>query len=154
MMRNATSLLASVLVFSAMTGCKDDHSHSPDKSNPPTQAAAGGDEHANAISIGEVTQNGLTFKAKQSEPVKAGGEGAFDLAVSGFAEGQKPKAVRFWIGLESGKDAVRALAEEEKPGVWHSHVEVPQPLPEDAKFWAEVEPAAGAPFKISFDFKK
>ena len=82
------------------------------------------------------------------------GKGAFDLIVTGYPAGQKPKAVRFWVGSESGDGSVKAKAEEEKADQWHTHVEVPTPIPAGAKFWAEIEPAAGEKVKVSFDMKE
>ena len=100
------------------------------------------------------TVAGLKIKAMQDEAIKAGGEGAFDLIITGYPAGQKPKAVRFWVGTEAGTESAKAKAEEEKPDNWHVHVEVPDPIPAGSKFWAEVEPASGAKFKVSFDFKR
>lgn len=150
LVRKISVLFASVLLVAAVQGCKDDHSHGP-KSPPASQPADGGSAHPNAVKIGETTKNGLTFAAKQDEKVTAGGEGAFDLAISGFADGQKPKAVRFWVGTEDAKGSVKARATEETAGNWHTHVEIPKPLDPGAKFWAEVEPATGEKFTVSFD---
>lgn len=82
-------------------------------------------------------------------PIKPGGEGAFDVAITG----SKPKVVRFWVGTEDAKGSVKAKADEETPGNWHTHTEVPDPLPLGSKFWVEVEPAAGEPFTASFDLR-
>ena len=91
----------------------------------------------------------LTLKAKQDGAAKAGGEGAFDLIVTGG----KPKAVRFWVGTEDAQGSVKAKAEEETTDTWHTHTEVPDPLPPGSKFWAEVEPPTGEKFTVSFDLK-
>ena len=94
---------------------------------------------------------GLTLVATMDAPIKAtgGGEGAFDVVITGG----KPKAVRFWIGTESGEGSVRAKAEEETTDNWHTHAEVPDPLPSGSKFWVEVEPPTGEAFTVSFDPK-
>ena len=109
----------------------------------------GGEEHPNRVELGSKTVAGLTLKATQDEPVKAGGEGAFNLAITGG----KPKAVRFWVGAGSAEGSVKAKAEEETPGNWHTHIEVPDPLPAGSQFWAEIEPATGEKFTVSFDLK-
>jgi hypothetical protein len=106
------------------------------------------DEH-DRLPIGEATAGGLKFVATMDEPVKPGGEGAFDVAITGG----KPKAVRFWVGVESAEGSVKAKAEEEKTGNWHAHAEVPDPLPAGSKFWVEVEPPTGETIKVSFDPK-
>ena len=111
-------------------------------------------EHADAVTLGETTAGGLKITAKQDEAIKAGGEGAFDLIVTGYPAGQKPKAVRFWVGTESGEGSVKAKADEEAPDNWHTHVEVPNPIPAGSKFWAEIEPASGEKVKVSFAVKQ
>ena len=113
-------------------------------------AAVGPSEH-NRLPIGEATVGGLKLVATMDAPVKAagGGEGAFDVVITGG----KPKAVRFWIGDESAEGSVKAKAEEETPDNWHTHAEVPVPLPPGSKFWVEVEPPAGEAFTASFDLK-
>ena len=135
-------------------GCKDDEKSktgtgtaAPNESAPAaTQQASG--EHKR-LPIGETTSSGLKLVATMDEPVKPGGEGAFDVVITGG----KPKAVRFWVGTETGEGSVKAKAEEETPENWHTHAEVPDPLPPGSKFWVEVEPPTGEPFKASFDLK-
>jgi len=118
---------------------------SPMPAAAPTTAEA---EHAR-LPIGETTQAGLKLIATMDSPVKPGGEGAFDVVITGG----KPKAVRFWVGTEDAKGSVKAKAEEETTDNWHAHAEVPDPLPAGSKFWVEVEPPTGATFKASFDLK-
>lgn len=144
-------LLGCTLTLAVLTGCKDDPAPTPPGPTPPatTQPASKPDEHANAVPLGEKTVDGIKFVATQDEPVKPGGEGAFDLTITGT----KPKAVRFWVGLESAQGSRKAKADEEKPGTWHTHADVPNPLPEGSKFWAEVEPETGETVKVSFDLK-
>ena len=136
------------------TGCKDDEKSktgtgagAPSGSAPATTQQASG-EHKR-LPIGEMTNSGLKLVATMDEPVKPGGEGAFDVVITGG----KPKAVRFWVGTETGEGSVKAKAEEETPDNWHTHAEVPAPLPPGSKFWVEVEPPTGEPFKSSFDLR-
>ena len=117
---------------------------------PATAPGAADGDHPNAVSLGEETIGGLQLKAMQDGAVKPGGEGAFDLNVTG----PKPKAVRFWVGVESGEGSVKARAEEESAGNWHTHVEVPDPLPPGSRFWVEVEPQQGQKQTVSFDLKQ
>ena len=164
-MRNQTcaALALSLAVAALSVGCKEDHGHPHphDKAAPATQPGAAGqaatgksDDHVNQTVLGETEARGMKFKALQDAPARPGGEGAFDLVITGYPAGGKPKAVRFWVGTESGAESAKAKAEEEKPDNWHVHVELPDPLPPGSKFWAEVEPPAGEKFKVSFDFKK
>jgi len=152
-----TSAATAALAVATLAGCKEDPKPA---ANPPAQSGAapaatqpGADVHGNALSLGTTTAGGLTLAASQDNPIKAGGEGAFDLKVTGYPAGGKPKAVRFWVGVESGEGSTPARATEETPDNWHTHVEVPAPLPAGAKFWAEVEPASGEKFKVSFALK-
>jgi hypothetical protein len=139
-------------------GCKDDTktgSNGPNtpsgSATPATDAAAPKAGDHNRLPLGETSVAGLKLVATMDAPVskEGGGEGAFDLVITGG----KPKAVRFWVGTEAGTESVKAKAEEETPDNWHTHAEVPKPLPAGSKFWAEVEPPTGAPFKVSFDLK-
>ena len=146
------------IAVATASGCKEG---SKSAGNPPAQAggtaASAGPkkgDHPNAVSLGTTTAGEMTLAATQDEPVKAGGESAFDLKITGYPAGGKPKAVRFWVGAESGEGSVKAKAEEETPDTWHTHVEVPNPIPAGGKFWAEVEPAGGERFKVSFDLKQ
>ena len=153
-------LIGTILASAAvLAGCKDDTSttSAPGQAAPTTPAAtqpgaktSGTADHPNRIDLGSKKVAGLDLKAMQDEPVKAGGEGAFDLIITGG----KPKAVRFWVGTEDGKGSVKGRAEEETPDNWHTHVEVPDPLPAGSKFYAEVEPATGEKFTVSFDLKQ
>ena len=150
----AYTVCLSVIVFS--TGCGDDSASTTDASAagssaataPAPAATTAASEHAR-IPIGETTQAGLKLVATMDAPVKPGGEGAFDVVITGG----KPKAVRFWVGTGDAKGSVKAKAEEETPGNWHTHAEVPDPLPPGSRFWVEVEPQTGDNFTASFDLK-
>ena len=155
----AAALAVALVAIVSLTGCKDESSTTGpgaagNPATPPAPATApaagsGGGAHPNATPLGEQTVGGLQLTAMQDGQIQPGGEGAFDLKVAG----PKPKAVRFWVGVENGEGSVKARAEEESPGNWHTHVEVPDPLPPGSKFWAEIEPQQGAKQTVSFDLK-
>src|SRR5688572_29571834 len=111
-MFHRTASLVVAMAFGAVlvAGCKDDKSQ--DAKPAPAANPTGDSEHTNQIKLGETSVNGLKIVALQDEPVKPGGEGAFDLQITGYPQGGKPKAVRFWVGTESGDDSLKALAEE------------------------------------------
>ena len=115
------------------------------------QTATGEHEEHDQLPIGEKTVGDLKLVASMAAPLKSsgGGEAAFDVVITGG----KPKAVRFWIGNESGEGSVKAKAEEETTDNWHAHAEVPDPLPPGSKFWVEVEPPTGETITTSFDLK-
>jgi hypothetical protein len=135
------------------TGCKDERSKTETSAGAPGESAPAATQQASnehkRRPIGEMTISGLKLVATMDEPVKPGQECAFYVMITGG----KPKAVRFWIGNEGGEGSVKAKAEEETTDDWHSHVEVPDPLPPDSKFWVEVEPPSGETFKASFALK-
>ena len=143
-----------------VAGCKDDDKSTGSATPQGTGSGGAGSaqqtpatqtgEH-NRIPMGEKTVGGLKLVATTDGPVKAkgGGEGVFDLVITGG----KPKAVRFWVGTEDAKGSVKAKAEEETTDNWHTHVEVPDPIPAGSTFWIEVEPQDGQASKASFDLK-
>lgn len=148
---------ALVLATVVAAGCKEENKGgstpitASGNATPATSAAAPKSGEHKRIPLGQTTVGDLKLVATMDEPISAagGGEGAFDLVITGG----KPKAVRFWVGTEAGAESVKAKAEEETTDNWHTHAEVPKPLPAGSKFWAEVEPTTGAPFKVSFDLK-
>lgn len=155
MMRNLMfATCVGVAVLSAGCGENSTTTTGGSTADSSTPAAApapspGTSEHAR-IPIGETSEAGLKLVATQDAPVKPGGEGAFDVVITGG----KPKAVRFWVGTESGEGSVKAKAEEETTDNWHTHVEVPDPIPSGSKFWVEVDPPTGKSFTASFDLKQ
>ena len=71
-------------------------------------------------------------------------KGHFNL----YIKGGEPAIVRAWIGDEAATNAFIAKAEFE---VDHhcAHIEVPTPLPADAKLWVEIETTDGTSLKGS-----
>jgi hypothetical protein len=71
-------------------------------------------------------------------------KGHFNL----YIKGGEPAIVRAWIGDEAATNVFIAKAEFE---VDHhcAHIEVPSPLPADAKLWVEIETADGTSLKGS-----
>ena len=126
-------------------------SAAPAPSASPATQSATPEGHHNRIPIGETTVGSLKLVATMDAPIKAagGGDGAFNVVITGG----KPKAVRCWVGTEEAKGSVKAKADEETTDNWHTHAEVPAPLPPGSKFWVEVEPATGEKFTTSFDVK-
>ena len=146
--------LAGVIALSSGCNKEDDKSQggaaqgaSSTAGNPQTSQTPEG-QH-NRLPLGEKTVGALKLVATMDAPVKPGGEGAFDVVITGG----KPKAVRFWVGTETAEGSVKAKADEETTDNWHTHAEVPNPLPPGSKFWVEVEPPSGESFKASFDLK-
>ena len=97
-------LVAAIVGFAtAATGCDRDKNAgapAPQGGNAGQQGPATKPSEHKRLPIGEKTIGGLKLVATMDEPVASagGGEGAFDVVITGG----KPKAVRFWIGSESG----------------------------------------------------
>jgi hypothetical protein len=125
----------------------------------PTAADAKHDDHADGddddhhhgpqVALGEQTVGGLVVRAARSGEVTAGAHAVVDAWVTGSA---KVVSVRLWIGTEDAKGSMKAKAELEKDN-WHSHVEVPSPMPEGSKLWIEVEAEDGKRTTVGFDLK-
>lgn len=99
--------------------------------------------------LGEKAIGAFTVHVIQQGDVKAGEEAVFVLVLSGSSE--KPKAVRGWVGVESGEKSIKSKAEDEGKE-FHLHHPVSKPLPEKSKLWIEIETSSGKT-KASFDTK-
>ncbi len=115
----------------------DAHDHADDR------------HHGETTRLGEQTVGGFTLRASRDGEIVPGKEAAIDVWVTG---GPKVVAVRFWIGTQDGRGSVKARAELEKDN-WHTHAEVPSPLPEGSRLWVEVEAAGGEIVVAGFDLK-
>ncbi|HEX8323541.1 MAG TPA: hypothetical protein VF595_06460 [Tepidisphaeraceae bacterium] len=133
-------------------GAHDGHDHAP-----PTTAPVAG--HGGPIvALGSATAGAFQLSATRDQgPIEAGKDTPIDVTVTPAAGAAKPTAVRFWIGTEDAKGSAKAKAEVENPAEpnrWHTHVDIPTPLPADAKLWVEVEAEGGAKSTASFDLKR
>lgn len=118
----------------------DDHAHKE-----------GDDHHHGATTeLGEQSEGGFAIKASRDGDVVAGKDAAIDVWVTGGTS--KVAAVRFWIGTQDAKGSVKAKAELEKDN-WHTHAEIPSPMPEGSKLWVEVETDKGERTVVGFDLK-
>lgn len=127
------------------TAAEDDHDHVEGDEHE----HEGGDEHDHGPlkELGEKSADGLTISASRQGDIVAGDDAPVDVSVKGAA---KPiAAVRLWIGLRDAKGSVKAKAELEKDN-WHSHVEVPKPLPAGSELWVEVEAEGGKKTAVAF----
>lgn len=106
--------------------------------------------HGKAVELGEATIGSWTVEAERMGEITAGKETTIELALKPTSP--LPKAVRLWIGEESGKGSTKAKAEpeEKEAGHYHVHVEVPKELPAGARLWVSLEGADGQATKGSF----
>jgi hypothetical protein len=140
-------MLASLTLVASLTACEK-------KTTPPvkpggehTHAASevddhgGNQQHGKPIELGTNTIGGYSVRAaRDAGEIKSGGEAPIDVWLTGDLS--KIVAVRFWIGGEDASGSVKAKAEIEdkaEPNHWHTHAEVPDPLPAGSKLWVELE---------------
>ena len=127
------------------TAAQDDHDHVEGDDHEHEE----GDEHDHGPvkQLGEKSADGFTIRASRQGDIVEGDDAPVDVSVTGAA---KPIAtVRFWIGSRDARGSVKAKAELEKDN-WHSHVEVPKPLPAGSELWVEVEAEGGKKIAVSF----
>lgn len=105
--------------------------------------------HGETTPLGEQVAGAFTVRASRDGEIVPGKDAPIDVWVSG---GPKVAAVRFWIGTPDGRGSVKARAALEKDN-WHTHAEIPSPLPEGSRLWVEVEAAGGERVVVGFDLK-
>jgi hypothetical protein len=120
--------------------------------------AAGASHDGEIVELGTTVIGEITVRASRDKgEIKPGGDAAFDVWLT-TADGKPAtvSAVRIWIGTRDAKGSIKAKAEIEdrqQPNRWHTHAEVPNPLPEGAKLWVEAEQADGKKSAGSFELK-
>ncbi len=110
------------------------------------------------IDLGTATIGGFSAKVTRDQgDIVAGKDAPIDVTVTpASGTTSKVTAVRFWIGIEDGSGSAKAKSEIENPAEpnrWHTHAEVPDPLPPGSKLWVEVEDDSGKRNVASFDLK-
>jgi len=125
--------------------------HSDDESHSEEDHA----DHGAPIELGAATAGGFSLRAARDEgALQAGGDAPIDLWITGGTT--KVVSVRFWIGTEDARGSMKAKAEIEipaEPNHWHTHVEVPEPMPAGSKLWVEIEDDQGGRSVASFDLE-
>lgn len=153
------SILAILVTHLALLGAcskhKDDHAgHSHAETKTDATAPANDHHGGKVIDLGAAPAGPFQLATTRDDGlIAAGGDAPIDVRVTGGAV----KAVRFWIGLESAVGSVKALAAIEdpaEPNRWHTHAEVPNPIPDGTKLWVEVEAEDGAKHLAGFDLKR
>ena len=126
----------------------------PAKSDAAKPEAAAG-HHGPVIELGNTTIGAFSVRASRDQgEIKAGGDAPIDVWLTG--SDQKVVAVRFWIGTQDAKGSVKAKADIEdpkEPNRWHTHAEVPNPLPPDSKLWVEIETEGGQKTSGAFELE-
>ena len=123
-----------------------DHAHDHDHDHAKAGSMNKDDGHGETTQMGEQKAGPYTVKVSRDGDIKPGGDVPVDIWVDG---GSKGKAVRFWFGTEDGKGSLKAKCEVED-GHWHTHGEVPNPMPEGSKLWVEIEGEDGTKTVVGF----
>lgn len=160
-------LFAAGAVSLALTGCEKKNETTtapvaaPTSAAPSSGQAAGadhdhGDDHAHdddhhhgpTTELGTATIGGFAVRASRDGDINPGGDAAIDVWITGGTA--KVAAVRFWVGTQNARGSIKAKAELEKDN-WHTHAEIPSPLPEGSQLWIEIETDAGDRHAGAFD---
>ncbi|MEY3141832.1 MAG: hypothetical protein RLY21_325 [Planctomycetota bacterium] len=123
-----------------------DHAHDHDHDHAKAGSMDKDDGHGETTQMGEQKAGPYTVKVSRDGDIKAGGDVPVDIWVDGGAKG---KTVRFWFGAEDAKGSIKAKCEVED-GHWHTHGEVPDPMPEGSKLWVEIEGEDGTKTVVGF----
>lgn len=128
------------------------HTHGDDHGHADGSGHDHGDDHDHGptTQLGEVIVDGYTIKASRDGGITAGGDAPIDVWITGGLS--KATAVRFWIGTQDAKGSMKAKAELEKDN-WHTHVEVPKPLPQGSKLWVEIDAEGREKVLAGFELK-
>lgn len=170
MIKRALTVIATftVIVFtSSLAGCNKESGSNQtggaSRTTPETAkpSAPVGETHSDSatahggpiIELGTTTIGPFTVRASRDQgELTPGGDAPIDVWLTG-GDISKVTAVRFWIGTEQGDNSVKAKADIEipsEPNHWHTHAEVPSPLPDDSRLWVEIE-VEGQKLVGSFD---
>ncbi len=169
-------ILAPLAAVSTLTGCED---KKPATSSPGSTGASGkkADDHGHdhdhdhagstplapghggpVIDLGEQVIGTFSAKATRDQgDIVAGKDAPIDVSITPAAgSALKTIAVRFWIGTQDAKGSAKAKAEIEdakNPNRWHTHVEIPSPLPAGSKLYVEIEDDKGGKNVGGFELK-
>lgn len=154
---NSGCVVGVLAAFLLSAACKknghDGHDHGPGGTHEGPKAAsapAAGHHSGAVVELGSAPIGEFAVRATRDVgELKPGGEAPIDVYVDG--DRKKVAAVRFWIGIESGEGSLKVLAPVEGDH-WHTHAEIPNPLPPNSKLWVEIESSSGtisrAPFPL------
>ncbi len=152
-------LFATLSLAVAVLGCEKAAEKPASKDVPkpaaatPSVAAGGKAGHGGeVIALGTSKFGAFEVRASRDKgDIKPGGDAPIDVWIDGGV-GKGVTVVRFWIGAEDAKGSIKAKADIED-GKWHTHVEIPSPMPAGSKLWIEVEEPGGKKTLGSFDLK-
>jgi hypothetical protein len=140
-------------LVSMISGCGDAGSASKtQKPGTPAPAAKAEAEHGHGVTVdlGQQQVNGFSVRASRDGAIAGASDAPIDVWITGGSG--RVTAVRFWIGTQDARGSVKAKAAIERDN-WHTHAELPKPLPEGSRLWVEFD-AEGSPRQlVGFDLK-
>jgi hypothetical protein len=163
-MSNTMHLLSiSTLTFIlTLVGCGGEEQSKPlptteqDSSNTNQQHTAG--HGGTVIQLGSISIGSFNIMATRDEGnIVAGKDAPIDVTVTPVADSTVTAiAVRFWIGTKYAMGSVKAKADIENPAEpnrWHTHADVPNPIPSGSQLWVEIETDKRDRVTGSFDLR-
>lgn len=142
------------VLFSALLAVGATLSAAEDPHAGHNHAAEAAHAHGKTEPVGSVDISVYKIAVSASGTIAAGKEWHIELRLN--PEQPVPKAIRVWVGTETGRGSTKAKAEAEKDakGEYSAHVEIPNPIPADAKLWIAIEPDNGQTAKGSVTMPK
>ncbi len=161
---SAPAASLALVALLAAAGCGERPAENPTAATPAATDAhdhdhdhdgMGSGDHGEMIELGSMEAGPFRIRATRDEgEIVPAGDAPIDVWIDPTGEAApRVVAVRFWIGDPSGKGSIKAKASIEdidEPTRWHTHAEIPDPLPANSKLWIEVEDAEGTRTLASF----
>ncbi len=134
----SATMFACIALSTPLTAADDHAGHDHAKHN-----------HGKAVALGEVKTGEQRLLVSGAGAIAPGKPWHVELVLK--PDQPTPKAIRLWVGLESGRGSVktRAAAEKGAKGEYVADLEVPDPIPADSKLWLAIEAANESVFKTS-----
>ena len=131
-----------VIMLAMMAGCG---APSGGEAPAPPADAPAPEAEMNMFDLPPVTIGPYTVQPMYEEKLE---DGHFNLRISGG----EVATVREWVGPEDAAGVMVVKTEIERD-YWHGHVEMPDPIPADARLWIEIETPSGELLKGSTPLK-
>lgn len=148
---NRINVIMLACLMMSVTGCKKDAADQELSPRTPSDSTSGSatsnekasesGDHGKPIELGNAKIGIYDVRASRDMgPIHPGKDAPIDVWLTGDVS--KVRAVRFWIGTASGTESIKARAEIEnkaEPNHWHTHAEIPDPMPAGSRLWVEIE---------------
>lgn len=149
--RAAISAAIIATLVASCSGCgKQPEPAKPATPNAAKPQAPNKEGHGATTPLGEQSAGAFTIKASRDGDITPGKDVPIDVWVTGTP---KVSAVRFWIGVQDARGSIKAKAELETDN-WHTHADVPNPLPAGSQLWVEVESDDAQKTLAAFDLRQ